>query len=173
MGPGAAAFFFMYTSLAPPPASPAGPPHHLAELAWMAGQWQDRTGGALSEETWTAPEGDCMLGMWRLVSGGQAKIYELLLIREEAGAVTFTLRHFDPRLHAREEKETPITIALLRASPEEAVFEGRSSEGGPLRLTYTRQGVDALAVRLEKNTDRPEDFRFQRLGTGAAAAPLP
>src|SRR5262245_34885380 len=156
MGLGAA-FFFMYAAAAPPPASPAPAPHRLAEVAWIAGQWQDRSGDGLSEETWTGPEGDCMLGMWRMVSGGQARIHEMLLIREEAGAVTFTLRHFDPRLHAREDKETPLTLALLRASAEEAVFEGRSSEGGLLRLTYKRQGADALAVRLEKNTAPPED----------------
>lgn len=153
--------FFMYTALATP-ATPEARPPRLADVAWMAGQWQDRSGGGLSEEVWTAPEGDCMLGMWRMVSGGAARIYEMLLVRQDEKGVTFTLRHFDPRLHAREEKDAPLVMALVRASPEEAVFEGRSSTGGLLRLTYRRQGPDALAVTLEKDTDRPETFRFER-----------
>jgi hypothetical protein len=152
-------FFFMYTALATP-APPRRPA--LGDVAWMAGQWQDRSGGGLSEEVWTAPEGDCMLGMWRLVSGGKSRVHELLLLREDEKGVTFTLRHFNPLLHAREEKETPLVMTLLRASPEEAVFEGRSSEGGLLRLTYRRPRRDALAVTLEKNTDPPQSFRFQR-----------
>ena len=155
----AAPFIIMYTALATP-AAPARPV--LGDVAWMAGRWQDRSGGGLSEEVWTAPEGDCMLGMWRMVSGGKARIYEMLLLRQEESEVTFTLRHFDPRLHAREEKEAPLVMALRSASADEAVFEGRSSEGGLLRLTYRRPGPDALAVTLEKNADPPETFRFQR-----------
>ena len=52
----------------------------LSDLSWMAGRWIDDSGGDLSEEVWTAPEGDSMMGMWRYVSGGKTRIYELLTI---------------------------------------------------------------------------------------------
>jgi len=55
----------------------------LAGLAWMAGHWVGGEGGDLSEETWLAPEGDSMLGMWRYVAGGKTRIFEILTITAE------------------------------------------------------------------------------------------
>jgi hypothetical protein len=146
----------------PAPASKAT----LADVAFIAGHWRDTSGGGLSEEIWTVPDGDGMLGMWRYVQGGRAQIFELLSIRNEETGPVLRLRHFGPQLAAREEKDAPVTIPLARFAPGEAVFEGKSTGGGPLRLTYRQQGEDGLAVTLEKDGEKPESFTFRR----AAAA---
>jgi hypothetical protein len=145
-----------------PAASPAAAPSvGLAAAAFMQGHWIGTQDGALSEEIWTAPAGDSMLGMWRLVAGGRARVTELLAISEdpESGLV-LRLRHFDGALVAREEKDAPLVLRLRAAAEGELSFEGRSGEE-MLRLGYRRDGADALVAVLEIGTRRDE-FRYRR-----------
>jgi hypothetical protein len=130
----------------------------------MAGHWRGGSADSLSEEIWTAPEGDGMLGMWRYVGGGKARVFELLSIRQEAEGLVLRFRHFDAGMVAREEKDKPLAIPLLRWSAGEAVFEGKSAAGGLLRLTYRRDGDDGLMATLEKDGEKPQPFRFERAG---------
>lgn len=143
----------------------------LADVAFMAGHWRGGSAGEVSEEIWTAPEGDGMLGMWRYVGGGKARVFELLSIRQEAEGLMLRFRHFDGVLTAREEKDTPIAIPLVRWSAGEAVFEGKSVAGGLLRLTYRRDGDDGLLATLEKDGEKPQPFRFERAGSGSPSKP--
>jgi uncharacterized protein DUF6265 len=145
-----------------PPAAPAQPAT-LAQLAWIAGHWVDDSGGNLSEEIWTAPSGDSMLGMWRYVARGRMQISELLSIKEEDGGPVFRLRHFDPRMAAREEKDTPLALKLVSIREREAAFEGPGQPTGTVRLTYRRTGPDTLAVTLDRDgTSQGFQFRRQR-----------
>ena len=73
-------------------------------------------------------------------------------------------RHFDAVLTAREEKDKPLAVPLVRWSAGEAVFEGRSAAGGLLRLTYRREGENGLVATLEKDGQKPVPFRMQRAG---------
>jgi hypothetical protein len=143
-----------------PGATPA--PAGLADVAFMSGHWLGGEGGDLSEEVWTAPEGDSMVGLWRYVSKGQVRILELLSIRVEADGVAMRLRHFDPSLVAREDKDRPLVLRLVRRAPGEAVFEGPAGDGsGAVRLGYRREGDEGLVGLLEKAGQR-EEFRFRR-----------
>ena len=153
-----AALFLTYVLTAASP-TPRG---SMADVAFIAGHWRDVSEG-LSEEIWTAPEGDAMLGMWRMVSGGKARIYELLSIRQEEAGPVLLLRHFEPRLKAREDKDAPLSLPLVRAAAGEAVFEGKSAAGGLLRLTYRQRGEDGLEATLEKDGGPPELFKLQRV----------
>ena len=89
----------------------------LADVAWIAGHWVGADGGNLPEEIWTAPEGDSMIGIWRYVSGGKARIFELLSITDDGSGPVMRLRHFDPKMVAREEKDGPVTLALVGKGP--------------------------------------------------------
>ena len=141
--------------------SSAPVPATLADVAFMAGHWIGGEGGDLSEEIWSAPEGDSMLGMWRYVSKGQARIYELLTLTAEGPHVVLRIRHFDPKLVAREDKERAVELRLVRKGPSEAEFAGSESDGkGSVRLTY-RGAADTLTGVLEK-TGSKQEFRFRR-----------
>ncbi len=134
----------------------------LADLSWMAGRWIDDSGGRLSEEVWSAPEGDSMMGMWRYVSAGQVQIFELLTITLESDGVVLRLRHFDPDLVGREDKATPVALRLASWKPREATFEGRVVGGpGTVRLTYRRPTDDTLISTLEKD-GKAQEFAFRR-----------
>jgi|SoiMethySBSTD1v2_1073268.scaffolds.fasta_scaffold42847_2 hypothetical protein len=134
----------------------------LSDLTWMAGRWVDDSGGNLSEEIWSAPSGDSMMGMWRYVSGGEARIFELLTVSVEPTGIVMRLRHFDPELAAREDKATPVTLALVGWKPREAAFEGPAvGAPGIVRLTYRRPSEDTLTSTLEKD-GRTQEFTFRR-----------
>ena len=134
----------------------------LADLSWFAGRWIDDAGGNLSEETWTAPSGDSMQGMWRYVVGGKTQIYEILTITAEDGGLVMRLRHFDPKLVGREDKATPVVLKLVASKERTAAFEGPEVGGsGLVRLTYSRPADGTLAVTLEKGGKR-EGFTFRR-----------
>ncbi len=134
----------------------------LSDLSWMTGRWVDDSGGNLSEEIWSAPSGDSMMGMWRYVAGGQVRIFEILTISVEPTGIVMRLRHFDPDLVAREDKGTPVALALVGWKPREAAFEGPAvGAPGTVRLTYRRPSEDTLTSTLEKD-GKKQEFTFRR-----------
>lgn len=143
-------------------AGPVTGQERLAAVAWISGHWQDRTPKSLSEEVWTAPEGDSMLGMWRLVAGGKTRVLELLAISATADGLVLRLRHFDSALVAREEKDQSVVLKAIRQAPGEVAFEGPAvGAEGLVRITYRKAGDDGLAVTLER-AGKKEEFAFKR-----------
>jgi hypothetical protein len=137
----------------------------ISDLAWLAGHWVDDSGGNLSEETWGPPSGDCMVGMWRLVVGGKAKLYEMFTITAEPEGLVMRLRHFDRSGVGWEEKDRPLVLKLVRSKEKEAVFQGPGTKG-LLRLTYRRVDAETLSGVLERGTSdadaERDDFLFRR-----------
>jgi Domain of unknown function (DUF6265) len=133
-----------------PPAAPPIPAD-LADVAFMAGHWIGGDPGELSEEVWSAPEGDSMMGMWRFMAKGQTQIYEILTVTKEGEHVVLRIRHFNPKLVAREEKDRAVELPLVSKAANEAVFEGAEyNVKGNVRLTYRRPTPDTLTGVLEK-----------------------
>jgi Domain of unknown function (DUF6265) len=144
------------------PDAPSPAPATLADVAFMAGHWLGGEGGDVSEEVWSAPEGDSMMGMWRYVAKGQAGIFEFLTLKAEDPHVVLRIRHFDPKLVGREEKDRAIELPPVAKGPGEAVFEGAEYGGqGTVRLTYRRGEGDRLTGILEKG-GKKEEFFFRR-----------
>lgn len=157
-----AALSFAAPALAQPALAPKAT---MADVAFIAGHWKGDMGGMVSEEVWTAPSGDNMVGMWRLVGGGKVKLFEFLNIVEEGDGPTFRLRHFDRAGLGWEEKDKPVVLKVVSFGPRAATFEGRNSENtGTVRLAYRRTADDAMTVMLEKTGSAPQDFTF-RLAT--------
>ncbi len=148
-------------------AEPPAPSNRLTDLAWLEGHWRDESGGSLSEEIWTAPAGDSLMGMWRWAQDGKVRVFELLAIKAEEGKLVLRLRHFDPKLAAWEEKDRPLAWPLIRSGPREAVFEGAEASGkGTARLTYRRPDEDTLVAILEKG-GKAQEFRYRRVRPAA------
>jgi len=143
-------------------AAPPAVPATLADVAFIAGHWEGGDAGDFSEEIWSAPEGDSMVGMWRYVAGGRARIYEILTLTAEGPGVVLRIRHFDPKLVGREEKDRPVELPLVAKGEREAVFEGPEvGASGTVRLTYRGGEKGTLEAVLEKEGQRQE-FRFRR-----------
>jgi hypothetical protein len=83
----AASALAQHAELTPRPGLPAS----LKDVAFMAGHWVGGEKGDLSEEVWTSPDGDSMLGMWRYVSQGQVRIFLRLTYRSEGQGLVSVL----------------------------------------------------------------------------------
>jgi hypothetical protein len=138
----------------------------LQDFAWISGHWRNPEGGNLSEEIWTPPHGDSLLGMWRYVGGERARIFELLAITAGDDGIVLRLRHFDPKFVGREDKDRGLVLKLVRSGEREAVFEGPEYSGqGSVRITYRAPSPDELVAVLEKPGGKPQEFRYRRAGT--------
>jgi len=130
----------------------------LADVAWLIGHWRGKGFGGDIEETWLAPNGSSMAGLFRLMNGGQAQIYEIFTIVEEEGSLALRLKHFTGALKAWEDKETLVNFPLVKLEPRAAYFAG---------LTYKLEGGDTLRVWLSvgKPGDLPkqEQLVYQRV----------
>lgn len=138
---------------APSPASFASV--RVADFAWMAGVWQGEIGGDFIEEQWSDPAGNVMMGMFRWVKGGrngEIALYELLSIEPGAEGPILWLRHFGPRLVAREDKEGAVAFHLIASKQGEAAWDNRDP-ANPTRLTFRREGDDRLVIVLGKMKD--------------------
>ncbi|HRY44137.1 MAG TPA: DUF6265 family protein [Thermoanaerobaculia bacterium] len=144
----------------PRPAPRAAIAASLADIAWLSGGWVVEKGETYSEEWWSAPSGDSMVGAWRLSISGRARLFELLTLMEEEGRVVLRIRHFDAKGVAWEEKDRPLVLPLVEKGTRQAVFEGTEGEG-LLRISYLGD-AESLTVEIAKTGKPVQSFRFLR-----------
>ncbi|HSE40548.1 MAG TPA: DUF6265 family protein [Acidobacteriota bacterium] len=136
----------------------------LKDLSWIAGHWGGELWGGNLEEIWTAPEGDCMMGMFRFVKEGRVQLYEFLTIENELQGPVLKLKHFNRGLKGWEEKEETIQFPLISATSNEAVFQ-RVEKEKPAKMIFRRKDDQTLVVTLERDQEGKtvsEDFVYKR-----------
>lgn len=138
--------------------STAGPGRALlAYAAWLQGTWVGSGLGMQVEESWSLPQHDAMMGMFRGSSAQGVAFYEFWLLRQEGETLVLRLKHFNPDLKGWEEKDGMLSFRLVKAEPNALYFSG---------LTYRLVAQDRLEVWLRmKNKDgtrREELFAFTR-----------
>lgn len=130
-------------------------------LEFISGAWVGGDETTRIEEIWSQSSDGLMFGMFRMLSGGEPRFYELMSIeRTDTGWAMF-LRHFSAGLDAWEEKEGALVFDLAEVSNDRALFDQRDAE---TNLIYVREG-DELTVTLEKLVDgewKRTPFRFRR-----------
>ncbi|HEY3440649.1 MAG TPA: DUF6265 family protein [Paludibaculum sp.] len=134
----------------------------IGDLRFMCGAWRGTQGGSVIEETWMEPEGDGMVGMARVVSGGKTRQTEIGLVEQRAENVVLLLRHFGRGQVAREEKEAPLLFVLKDLVRRRAEFV---EERTGTRLVYERTAEDRLTVTLIKTVNGKEvraPFEYRR-----------
>ncbi|MGD9689304.1 MAG: DUF6265 family protein [Phycisphaerales bacterium] len=171
---GLAAFEFRVESpaVAPAPAEAKG----LASLAFLHGTWSGMMGDDWVEETWSAPEGDSIIGMFRWLSAGKGgtrstTMWELLAITDEAEGPTLRLRHFGKDFMPWKSETSEQGVAAMRASTIEkdrVVFTNAGSHGGLSSVEYARKGgVLHIAVAFKDPARETLRFELERSGGGA------
>src|SRR5262249_8795935 len=118
-------------------------------VAFMAGQWKHEDAEGVTEEHWSAPSGNNVMGMFRwLKPDGTPTMFEILAVTGEADGVYLRLKHFNARLQGKEEKDDTMTLKLAEARPTKAVFKGVEGEKRLSTVTYERTG-DVLKIKVE------------------------
>jgi hypothetical protein len=100
----------------------------LGDFAWMAGRWTGDGLGAKLEEVYSPAAGGVMLGHFQATDERGAAFFELITFRQERGTVMLRLRHFDPDLHAWEEKERTVEFPLVAIDRNRFYFSGLTIE---------------------------------------------
>jgi hypothetical protein len=137
----------------------------VSSLSWLAGRWRGDSDSTWLEEHWSAPSGDCMMGMFRAVRAGHVRAYQFMSLEQDPEGVLLRVKRFDPGLVARDDHDRSVVFRLEHATWREAVFDYEGPES-PKRLTYRRAGHDSLYVRLERVQGGEHgvmNFRFVRL----------
>jgi hypothetical protein len=133
----------------------------IADLTWMAGNWEGEALGGLCEEFWLPPEGKVMACVYRLTTDGRLRVVELATITETDAGITFFLRHYDQSLVPWEKE--PLRYDLVDLSGTRAVFASSVHiPGKPDRIIYSRVGADSLLARVEGlDDDTGEEDAFE------------
>src|ERR1051325_8471544 len=128
----------------------------LADLAWIAGDWQTEPGGRRQiEEHWTQAAGASMMGMSRTVAGDKTVEFEYLRIEQRADGIYYV---------AHPKARCPGTdFKLTRASATEAVFENPQHDF-PKRIIYRRTSDDSLTASIDGGEGTNSiSFAFRRM----------
>ena len=113
----------------------------IADLAWIAGDWQTAPGGKSQiEEHWTQVAGATMIGMGRTVRGDKTVEFEYLRIEQREDGIYYV---------AHPKASCPGTdFKLTRASATEAVFENPQHDF-PKRVIYRKGADDSLTASID------------------------
>lgn len=142
-----------------PPAEPAPGP---ANLGWLVGSWTGAVGDDVVEETWLAPAGGVMAGLFRWTKADAPYLYELLTLEPAGDGAVLKIKHFGPGLIGWEDKAASVVFDLAETGDGHAVFEKR---GAAARLVYRRDGDGGMSVTLqEERGGSPVElvFRYER-----------
>jgi hypothetical protein len=150
------------TWLAPLPAEIAEPmTTSLSEIAWIAGSWIGGEGETFIEESWSRPEGNEMIGTFRMLEAGEPVFYEFMRLASEPEGIVLRIKHFSADLTAWEERSESVAFELEQVADTHAVFV-RLNDGQRETLTY-RQTGDRLEVVLDKPAEgSTSTFAFRR-----------
>lgn len=143
-------------------AAPTAINANVSDLGFLAGHWMGTTtsGGAI-EAMWTAPSGDNALGTMRMMKAGKATMYEILVAEQAGAGVNFRVKHFNPGLTGREEKDVSDRYAVIELGRERVVLE--KLEGAPMRVIWEKRAGGVLAV--SRGTQKAGQWAYSDLFT--------
>jgi hypothetical protein len=125
----------------------------IADVAWIAGQWIGTGLGGDTEEIWSPPLGNSMMGAFRLVKNGKVVFQEICTIVEEDGSVVLKVKHFDANLKGWEEKDVSVNFPLVKLEDSTAYFDGAT-------FRKTKDGSLEVFVLIKKKTGELKEERF-------------
>ncbi len=101
----------------------------IEDIAWLAGHWKGTALGGVSEELWSPPQANSMMGSYRLIKNDTLIVfYEIVTITEDASSLTLKLKHFNKDLTGWEEQNVVREFKLVKKEKNKLWFEGMTFE---------------------------------------------
>lgn len=122
--------------------------------AWLAGHWEGSGFGGGVEETWTPPRDGTMLGTFRLSVGGEARLFEFMILYVEDGHPAIRVKHFNADATPWEDRNEWVMFPFERSSEEGLFFAG---------LSYELLSSDELRVAVTVGHDGTSEIEELRL----------
>lgn len=147
------------------PKSEAQPADALAPVAFLAGRWVHIDAEGATEEHWSAPRGGAMMGMFRWDRpDGAPVMFEILTITAEGEDIILRLRHYSPKLVAKEEKDKAMTLRLAEKGERRIVFAAAENAGSLSKIVYHCPTADDLHIGVQfapgENGEQREPLEF-------------
>jgi Domain of unknown function (DUF6265) len=138
----------------------------LDGAAWLAGDWVLVQGTRCTEEHWTSPSSNMMVGAGRTVVGGRTTSFEFMRIEARADGVYFV---------AQPGGRPPVDFKLAGEPGSELIFLNPGHADHLTRVVYRRGDGDAMNARVEGADDAKTfavDYPYHRAlaRSGACAA---
>ena len=127
----------------------------LKDINFLDGRWKGNYNGGTIEASWTAPEGDNIVGFIRMVKDGKATLYELFAFEQTEKGPVAHVKHFKPGMISLEEKEVSDTYNFIEAKKNEALFE---KDDISVRIIYERRSQNQLVIRRGKLENNKWEF---------------
>jgi Domain of unknown function (DUF6265) len=139
----------------------------LQALAWMAGSWELRDGNSCAEEYteeyWTQPTSDTLIGLSRTVKDGQTRSFEFMRIEARADGIYYV---------AQPAGKPPVDFKLSTEPGPELTFVNPGHADHLKRIVYRRDGESGMAARIEGENNGKAfavDFPYRRAPSNAAS----
>jgi hypothetical protein len=130
---------------APPAAAPA---HRIEELAWFSGAWETDHGPTHSEEYWTRPAGNMMLGLGRSVRDEKIVFFEFFRLEQRADGIYYVAQPLG---------RPPVDFKLDTLEGQTAVFVNPGHADHLKRIIYRKNPDGTLTGHVE-GADNGKDF---------------
>jgi len=127
----------------------------IAQMAWLAGNWEGEGLGNTCQEAWSKPKAKGMMGMFQLFDNDKVTFYELCQIVPFDESLILKLKHFNGDLTGWEEKDESENFALVKIEGQTAYFEG---------LTYQRVDDELkvwVALEQKDGSFQEAEFTFK------------
>lgn len=98
----------------------------LDAAAFLVGTWHGTAFGEKAEETWSAPSGGTMVGTFKLFSGDEPSMYEIMLLSVDDGTLSLKVKHFNADFTAWEDKADYVNFRVVKVADRELHFGGLS-----------------------------------------------
>lgn len=96
----------------------------IENLNWLEGTWTTEKWGGIVEEYWSAPNGDSIIGMFRLINEGKVQFTEHWILSEYDGKLSLRLRHFNPDFTGWEDRREYLEFPYVEMGENFIQFEG-------------------------------------------------
>jgi hypothetical protein len=115
------------------------------DLRFMEGKWTGTFRGDRQYEAyWSGPEGNAIMGMIRFIVDDKTTLFELLTIENTERGLVLSVKHFEPGMLGRQEKDDAVRYRLIETGDKRAVFV---HEGNGSRLAMEGADSDVHLVR--------------------------
>ena len=140
--------FLALAMMAAAPAETAAP-----DLGWMSGSWSAEADGIWTEETWSRPRGNMLLGSGSSGTADSVQSFEFMRIAPDAdGGLIFW---------GAPGGKPPIAFRGERFAVREIVFLNRDHDY-PQRIAYRRDGETLVATVSRADGSNAQSWRYTR-----------
>lgn len=122
----------------------------LNDINFLDGRWKGTFNGGPIEASWTAPEGNNIVGFIRMIKDDKPTLYELFAFEQTEKGPVAHVKHFKPGMIALEEKEVSDTYNFIEAKKNQALFE---KDDASVRIIYELRTQTQLVIQRGKMTE--------------------